>query len=134
MKLTIFSLVCLLNIIFANGSEVNLTSGFMPNGSPILAGFWEEGSHKVWKCTQNGNLFTWTMQDKSARIAKGVIIAKSPEPKSTDWLVFITFDNKDIHWELTFNTNFTTLIGKNDVFKKIDKPLTMKVFIFIRLL
>ena len=105
-------------ILFSLVSLILADSNLMPNGSPNIAGFWEESSGRIWKSTQRGNLFTW-VQERTNRVAKGVIVAKSPNDKST-WLVFITFDGK-IHWELEFNEDFSTLTAKNDVYKRSNK-------------
>lgn len=87
----------------------------MPNRSPNMAGLWTESSGRVWKSTQRGNLFTW-IQEKTNRVAKGLVVAESPD-KPSSWLVFITFDGK-IHWQLEFDEDFSTLTAQNDVFKR----------------
>lgn len=100
------------------------------NGAPNMAGYWEESGGAVWKSTQSGNVFMW-IQDKTRKIAKGIIVAKYPDsdPDPAEWQVFITFEHtlSKINMPLNFNANFSQLTSKNDVFKRVAKPASIRV-------
>lgn len=97
------------------------------NGAPVIAGYWEESSGKIWKSEQRGNLFTWT-QHGTNKVAKGIIVAPLPDAEASDWQVFITFESTltRTNMQLNFNSDFTSLLSKNDVFKRIAKPAIIK--------
>lgn len=99
------------------------------NGAPNMAGYWEEGSGRVWKSTQRGNIFTWT-QHGTNKVAKGILVAKFADAdEPVDWLVAITFEQTlaKTHMILSFNSDFTQLSSKNDVYKRVLKPTSIKV-------
>lgn len=99
------------------------------NGAPIMAGYWEESSGKVWKSSQRGNIFIWT-QHGTNKVAKGIIVAKYPNAdEPSDWLVAITFEHTlaKTNMILEFNSDYTQLTSKNDVYKRVLKPTSIRV-------
>lgn len=115
----IFILAVSLLDVWVNGNDYS-----MPNGSPNLSGTWEDSGNKLWRSTQVGNTFTW-VQDKTLRVAEGIMIASCVDQNVTDWKVFVTFnDNVKASLELFFDLDLSILRSKNDYFKRVKLLLT----------